>query len=184
MGLPGSLRVAGKLASIVSLFVLMISFLLLLASARLEVLSAVRAYVGAEGRWSRAQKDAAQHLLLYAGSGDEADYRRYLAAIAVPLGDREARLELEKENADRDKASRGFARGRNHPEDIPGMVRLFRRFGHARYMDRAIAIWARADHYIVKLRRYGHELHGDHTARRPNAARVAAIERKAETAAP
>src|SRR5205085_10123562 len=100
----------------------------LLTQLGLSVLGSVRAYVGGEGLWSKAQKDAIDSLHRYAESRDEAAYRRYLAAIAVPLGDRIAREELEKPSYDSSVAARGFIQGRNHPEDVVGMARLFRNF--------------------------------------------------------
>src|SRR5882724_3102898 len=94
-----SLPVAKKLALIVVVFVAIVSCLLLLTAAQMDILSAVRAYVGGEGLWSKGQKDAVHHLARYAHSHDENYYSEYLAALAVPLGDRKARLELEKPKA-------------------------------------------------------------------------------------
>jgi hypothetical protein len=51
----------------------------------------------------------------YVYSHEEADFRRYLAAIAVPLGDRKARLELEKPLPEFAVAHRGFLEGRYRP---------------------------------------------------------------------
>ncbi len=77
-------------------FVAVVGRLTLLGNASLHVMSSVRAYVSAESLWSKAQKAAVGHLTEYAHSRDEADYRRYTAAIAVTQGDRNARVELEK----------------------------------------------------------------------------------------
>src|SRR5512143_3179793 len=44
--------------------------LLLLAYHAFEAVSSVRAYVGGEGLWSKAQKDAVYHLLRYAADRD------------------------------------------------------------------------------------------------------------------
>jgi len=43
----------------------------------IHTLSSVRAYVGAEGLWSKAQKDAAYSLQKYGRSHDEQDYKDY-----------------------------------------------------------------------------------------------------------
>ncbi|MEW6687866.1 MAG: EAL domain-containing protein [Pseudomonadota bacterium] len=123
-----------------------------LAAASMETLSAGRAYVGGEGLWSKAQKDAVAHLLRYARSFDERHYRRYLAAIAVPLGDRKAREALEAPQPDFEAARRGFIEGRNHPDDVDAMARLFVRFRHVSYVDKAIGIWAEGDRRIEQLR--------------------------------
>jgi hypothetical protein len=46
----------------------------------------------------------------------------------VPLGDRTARLELLESSPSLDSAARGFLAGRNAPDDVPGMIRMFRLF--------------------------------------------------------
>ncbi len=87
------------------------------------------------------------------------DYRRFQEAIAVPLGDRVAREELEKPTPDLEAARLGFVVGRNHADDIPGMIRLFRAFRNVSYIDHAIAIWAEADRNITELVAAAGELH-------------------------
>jgi PAS domain S-box-containing protein len=122
-----------------------------LAGFGLETVSAARAYVGGEGLWSKAQKDAVFHLQRYARTGREADWDAYREAIAVPLGDRRARLELERPDPDWDAVYEGFLAGGNHPRDIEGLANLYRRFAWAPYMRDAIAIWRDADAYIARL---------------------------------
>jgi len=132
-------------------FLVALACLFLFAAASMEILSGVRAYVGGEGLWSKGQKEAVYHLNRYAASRDDADFQRYLDAIAVPLGDHKARVELERRHPDYAIVREGFLEGRNDPNDIDGMIRLFRRFRHFEPIDRSIAIWAAADEYIAKL---------------------------------
>src|SRR5688572_17248258 len=117
----------------------------------MRILSSVRAYVGGEGLWSKGQKEAVYALNRYAASRNPTDYKRYLDAITVPLGNHIARVELEREKPDYEVARRGFLQGRNDPADIDGMIQLFRRFRHFEPIDRSIAIWTAADEYIAKL---------------------------------
>jgi len=117
----------------------------------ISLLSAARAYVGGESRWSRSQKAAAQHLLHYAESRQPQDWALYRAAIAVPLGDRQAREELDKPQPDLARVRAGFLAGANHPDDVPGMIRLYRWFGQMPFMQRAIATWAAGDVEIAAL---------------------------------
>jgi two-component system cell cycle sensor histidine kinase/response regulator CckA len=126
----------------------------------LQVESSVRAYVGGEGLYSKGQKDAVYHLIRYAGTHDEAEYEAYLEAIAVPRGDKIARIELEKPNPDLDVAAAGFLQGRNHPEDIPTLITTFRVFRRVSYIDQAIAIWTDGDALIDQLVADGDRLHG------------------------
>jgi PAS domain S-box-containing protein len=149
---------------IIGLFALIIACLLFVANIGMSVLSATRAYVGGEGLWSKGQKDALIALMRYADTGDERDYARYRAAIAVPLGDHRAREELERPTPDLAVVTEGFLAGRNHPDDIPGMIRLFRWFRSISYMDQAIAIWAEADGEIARVEALAMELHNSVTA--------------------
>jgi two-component system cell cycle sensor histidine kinase/response regulator CckA len=117
----------------------------------LQVESSVRAYVGGEGLYSKYQKDAVFHLIRYAETQDEAEYQAYLEAIAVPRGDKIARIELEKPEPDLDVAAAGFAQGRNHPADIPTLITTFRVFRQVSYIDQAITIWTEGDGLIDQL---------------------------------
>src|SRR6267142_109698 len=77
-------------------FLAIVVVLVLLATESLEIVSASRAYVGGESLWSKAQKEAVYNLFRYAQSRADADFVAYTAAIEVPMGDRRARLQLEK----------------------------------------------------------------------------------------
>ncbi|MFN2426800.1 MAG: ATP-binding protein [Candidatus Binatia bacterium] len=140
--------------------------LFVFAALSMKILSSVRAYVGGEGLWSKGQKQAVYHLTRYASSGDPADFELYRAAIAVPLGDRKARVELEKRDPDYQVARQGFLEGRNDPGDVDGMIRLFRRFRNFEPIDRSIAIWAAADEYIARLTQLAETLR-DEVERKP-----------------
>src|SRR5207249_11138333 len=96
--LPGLTAVprGKRLVVIVWLFVAIVICLLTAAVYSVELLSAGRAFVGAEGHWSRAQKDAVFHLTRFALNPNDADYRSFERAIAVPLGARRARVELTR----------------------------------------------------------------------------------------
>jgi diguanylate cyclase (GGDEF)-like protein/PAS domain S-box-containing protein len=125
----------------------------------LSVLSGVRAYVGGEGLWSKAQKDAVNWLHRYAEGRDTAAYQAYRSAIQVPLGDRMAREELEKPDFDLEVVRRGFVLGRNHVDDVESMALLFRNFRRVGYVEKAIAIWERGDEEISSLVAAGERLH-------------------------
>ena len=152
-----------RLLRIVWPFLAVVVLLVLLGSTSIAILSSVRAYVGGEGLWSKAQKEAVYYLNRYADTRSEADYRQYLEAIAVPLGDRKAREELEKPRPDLAVARQGFIEGRNHPDDISGMIWLFRRFRNVSFIDQAIAIWADGDRQIGELMAVADALHTEVT---------------------
>ncbi len=125
----------------------------------LEVMLSVRAYTDGESMWSKGQKDAVYFLGLYAESRDEAHYRRYLDAIALPLGDRRGRIAMEAENVDDEAAHEGFLAGGIHPEDIPRVIWLFRNFREFDPLDHIIRIWGEADVPLLELQRLGETVH-------------------------
>ena len=148
-----------RLLRIIWPFLAIVALLLVLGSISMDILSGARAYVGGESLWSKAQKDAVYYLNRYAGTRSETDYERYLAAIRVPLGDRQAREALEEATPDLERARQGFLDGRNHPDDVDGMIWLFRRFRNVGYIDRAIATWTEADRHIAELVAAAERLH-------------------------
>ena len=157
---PASLpRSAHKLRVVVALFVVIFLCFLMLDNFRIQTLASIRAYVGGEGLWSKAQKEAVIALHRYARSRDEIDFQDYLRAIQVPLGDHAARLELQKASPDYEIVSHGLLQGGNHPDDLKGMAELFRRFRRISYMASAIDTWTRGDRDIERLQEIAADLH-------------------------
>jgi PAS domain S-box-containing protein len=159
--LPARPNSARKLHIIVTLFVLILFCFLALDNFRIQNLTAIRAYVQGEGLWSKAQKEAVLALRRYGRSYSEGDFQDYLTSIAIPLGDRQARIELEKNVPDFDVVSRGFLQGGNRAEDVQGMALLFRRFRKIRYMSEAIDTWTQGDRDIVQIQEAAAALHSE-----------------------
>ena len=147
-----------RMVLIVWLFVAIVLALLTAAIYSVELLSAGRAFVGAEGLWSRAQKDAVFHLTRYTLNGTDADFEQFERAIAVPRGVRHARIELAKPDPDYKVVKEGFLQGRNHPADIEPMITLFRRFRHFGPVEQTVKLWERADGHIEDLVYIAHEI--------------------------
>src|SRR6266566_3601170 len=137
-----------KLFVVVSLFVSIVLFVFLLGAFRSMIFSSVRAYIHGEDYWSKGQKEAVISLMQYASSSSQADFQAYLNAIRAPLGDKFARIELEKHNPNMTIVYQGFTRGQINPDDIPGMVRLFRWFHDFTFMRVAIVDWTAGDKEI------------------------------------
>jgi PAS domain S-box-containing protein len=153
--LPAPARPARVLIALVWPFVVVVVLLLALATASLLTLSTLRAYVNGESLWSKAQQDAVLHLVNYARSTNAADYERFGASIAVILGDRAARDEIEKPDFRYEVAESGYLAGGNHPADIPAMIALLRHFAWIPFVDRAVTIWKTADVEIDRLLHVG-----------------------------
>ncbi len=122
-----------------------------LAVISLYTLSTVRAYVAGEALWSKGQKEAIYYLNRYAETGDALAYHHYQDAIAVPIGDRDGRFALDKSPPDLAAARDGFLRGGNHPDDISGLIWLYRNFRHVSYLERAIDHWKATDPAIQTI---------------------------------
>lgn len=149
-----------------ALFVIfiVISGLFLIGSSGFGILSGLRAYVGGEGLWSKAQKEATYQLVQYVFTGDENRYHSFLDKLKVPLGDKIARLELEKSDPDDEIITRGFLDGGNHPEDISMMIFLYAYFKHMPYIRIAIHEWETGDRLIGDLLELGEHIHHKITA--------------------
>ena len=93
-----------------------------------NTLSSIRAFVGAEGLWSKSQKDALYSLRKYYRTGKNENYQAFHNFMKVPLGHQKTLVQLLKKNPDLVIAKQGLMEGGNHPEDVDGMIKLFTRF--------------------------------------------------------
>ena len=152
-----------------------VACLLGLANFGFETLSSARAYVGGEGLWSKAQKDAVYHLVRYVHAHDPAEFEAFRKSLTVPLGDKEARLQLEGPNPDPWRVRVGFLLGRNHPDDIARMATFFRRFRRISFVDRSIAVWTQADSLIARLATVGNRAQTEIASGKPDPDTLAAV---------
>jgi len=153
------LSLRNKFAIIISLILLILLFGLVNFWFGMKVMSSIRSYVGGEGLWSKAQKEAVNNLVKYSNSFDEVDYNNFLAFLQIPQGDKKARLELEKTNPNLTIARQGFIQGGNNPEDVDDLIFLYRWFRHVSYMEIAIQTWTQGDTENENLLRVGEQIH-------------------------
>src|SRR5262245_30411914 len=125
--------IRNKLYIIIGLVILILAFGMLNFWFGMRVMAGIRAYVGGEGLWSKAQKAAVINLGRYVNSGDETNYQAFLRSIDVQLGDRQARLEMDKPNPDMAVVRDGFVKGRNDPSDVGDLYFLYRHFKDVSY---------------------------------------------------
>ena len=121
------------------------------SAAVIEIQAGVTAYLTGEGHWSRARLETVYHLEKYARDGDAHELEMARAAMLIPLGDRAARLALERDPVDLDGARRGFLAGGNSPEDIPRLIWVYQYFSKAPFFAKAVAVWRDAEPYIFSL---------------------------------
>lgn len=159
-----------------AVFALALVSLAAVSIAAFNGISGARAYVHGESQWTKAQKQAVIALLEYASTGRPEHFERFEAALEVTQGDRRARIALSREDPDYEAARQGFLDGRNRPEDIPLMMRMF---VIARGLPRllpsfseAIDAWAAGDADMTRLERAAEELRARVRAHGPDSPRV------------
>src|SRR5476651_1634316 len=135
-----NISIAKKLYFTAGIMAMLIDLELMTLLFAINTLSSVRTLVGAEGLWSKAQKDALYSLQKYGISRDEKDYAAYLGFLKVNLGDHKSRLELAKPVPDLAIARQGFLEGGLHPDDIDHAIKLLLRFHSVSYLNKAITV--------------------------------------------
>jgi signal transduction histidine kinase len=169
------------LLAVLAAFTLTVCLLLLSTWACVRILSGVRAYVGGEGLYSKAQKNAVYFLELYVHTRDEDWFSKFSRSLQVPEGDRDARTELERTRPDLNLVRRGFIAGGNSPEDVDDMIFVFRRLRKTPYMSAAEGIWTQGDREIALLRRLGDRVHAQHDLTSGATVEIEAINRRLTT---
>jgi two-component system, sensor histidine kinase len=167
--------IAKKLYFTVGIMALLIAVELGALIFSINTLSSVRAYVNGEALWSKSQKDAMYKLQQYSRSRSEADYLEFKEYMKVPLGDHKALVELSKEEPDMKITRKGLIEGRNHEDDVDGMIKLFRRFSSNHYISRAIRAWMAADNLAPQFIVIGEKLHAEINSPNPSNERINAI---------
>ncbi|WP_374592385.1 ATP-binding protein [Aquabacterium sp.] len=146
-------------ASLLTLPLTVVIVVAVLAIVAVNVLGAMRAYVGGESMWSKSRSEAVQHLLRYAESHDETDLQRFQDTLSVIHFDRKARETMTRPDFDGDEARRYLIAAGNAPDDTGNMVALFRYFGHLWLFNEARETWARGDALIDQLQARAEVLH-------------------------
>ena len=124
-----------KQKSLLLLFILFVSLLLIVTNYyTIKVLSAARAYINGESEYSKGQKDASLYLVTYVESENIGYWHAFNKSIAVPKGDNIARTALLSHQAD-EIAKQGFITGKNHKDDLPDMIWLFKTFHKAPFIN-------------------------------------------------
>ena len=153
-------------ALLVLVFVAIIVAILGTGAMGMSALSGIRAFVVGQANWSKAQKDAVYSLGRYLDTGKEAHYLAFQARLAVPRGDRKARLAMSGQEPDPRAALQGFLEGLNSPADADDMVSVLERFRDTDQIERALGIWERGDAVVDELEALGIVVHQDVVAGR------------------
>ncbi len=153
------ISITRRLYAVIGTMALLLGAELITLRFAMQTLSAVRAFVGGEGSWSKAQKNAAIALERYAVTHSETDYAAFENLLAVPAGDHRARVALMAPEVDLAEARAGFLAGKIHPQDIEPMIDLLQRFSWVSYLSRALHMWGQADSLLDELRDAASDFH-------------------------
>lgn len=145
--------ISTKLYFVVGIMALLIVMELLTLKFAMNKLSAVRAFVGGESSWSKAQKTGVHQLHQYITTGNVAFYNSFKESLKVPAGDRMARTELMKTDPDMELVRSSFIQGEIHPDDLDNVIILLRDFHEISYIKEAIRSWTLGDKLLVDLSR-------------------------------
>lgn len=129
-----------------------------------HTLSGIRTFVEGEALWSKAQKQAVISLHQYGSTFDEEHFQDFKESLSIPLGDRRARLELQKLNPNYDVVRKGFIKGQLHPDDIDNGILFLERFRNVSYVRDAVNYWSEADAMMAELIVVGDDLNAAITA--------------------
>jgi signal transduction histidine kinase len=162
--MEGSLKPRSKVRkSVWGLIVVVIAtaaLLVLINYLTIKTLSATRAYTNGESRYSKAQKDAARHLISFIESGDNIYWTEFKKELTVPIGDSIARVALAS-GLPKKIVVDGFIQGMNHPDDVDNLIWLFKNFQSISFMKEAIQIWKEADKLVGEMHTLGQSVYAD-----------------------
>ena len=148
-----------RLVRLIWPFVAIVALLLALGTATLQAVHGVRAYISAGSVWSSAREAAVAALERYAQTRREDDFERYLAQASVMSSARAARVELEKPFPDFAVARSALRKARIHPDDVTGMIDLFRRLRPVGFMAEGVRLWTRADLLFARIDAEANAMH-------------------------
>lgn len=126
-----------------------IGVLLIISAVNILALSATRAYVAGNSIWARAEWETSALLIRYNRTSDSELLAELNAQMSMVLGDRIARLELIKARPHYVLARHGLLAGGTHPDDVRGMIWLFRAARLLGVADEPLRIWGEADEQFL-----------------------------------
>jgi len=121
----------------------------------IDVVDSTRAYSVGAAFYAKSQKTAVIDLNRFVVSHAQSDFEGFVNNIAVPLGDRDARLALQTDRFDRSAAVDGLLRGKNPPSDVAKIIRHYRVLHRWTPFKLAVADWSAADADIEALHQLG-----------------------------
>jgi len=157
-GLLSARSAPRRFAFIIVVFAALQAAIIALSLLAISSIDTTRAYVAGEDAYTKGEKEAALDLRRYLLWGEVHQLEAFHQALAVPIGDRIAREELESGHPDLARVYAGFRQGRNDPQDVAGLARLFRWFSWWGPFADAVEDWREGDGLIAELGALGEEV--------------------------
>jgi len=120
----------------------------------IKTLSATRAYVNGESRYSKGHNIATRNLINYLFTKREDYWIKFKSNLNIPLGDAKAREALINKS-DSETIKQGFREGQNEEQDLNDMIWLFENFRNFSFFKRAVYEWESGDVLNKKLYQIG-----------------------------
>lgn len=136
---------------IIAVFIVLALFMVVATHYGTKTLSAVRAYIAAEGQWTKGQKEATHLLIQYSIYQQPELYGQFQDRLELHRGFKAARQTLISENPDHDLAFRGFQTADIHSQDTELLIWLSQFYDDISYMEQAYEIWRQGDERIAEL---------------------------------
>ena len=144
---------------IILVFVVLAAFLVAATHYGTKSLSAVRAYITAEGKWTKAQKKTVNLLLQFSIHQEPELYEKAHRNLQIHEGFRQARLALISGSSGYRKAVKGFEKAGTDPRDLELLIWLTTNFKGVDRMEEALSIWEQGDRQIARLDSLARQLH-------------------------
>lgn len=154
-----NVSISKRLYVVLTTMAILIGAELLALGFSMSTLSAVRAFMGGESLWSKAQKDAIFHLQRYGVTHSSDDFKAFLDLLRIPESFQSARRKLMSPDPNLEEAYEAFVRGGIHPEDVMPVIKLLRRFHWESHLTRALKIWEEGDQLLAEFKAAGITYH-------------------------
>jgi len=159
-------------------FLAVVLVLVTLAVASIDIMSSLRAYIGAESIWSKNEKDATFLLHLYAETGDEGLYQRHVDSMNGLWHLRHARDILDLPHTDIRMAQKELVLGGFARSDVTSAAWVYRIFRRVSYLRDAMDLWKNTDADMEALNQVAQQLHRHYSSQSGTIVELAELQRK------
>src|SRR5581483_9754726 len=141
----------GALCRLPTGLVALVGFILLLTWGTLQAQMALAGFLNGESVWSKAQKQVAVDLVVYAETGDPAKYASFERNYLVLASYRWARDKVQSGNFEYSTVEEVLRRAQAMPVAIPSVIFALAHFADAPYMRDALHEWRTVDSRTQEL---------------------------------